>query len=1234
MSSPKPSRLPRLVKLGVGAGLLVALFGFLAPLVAAPLVRGFAEDALEDALHAEASIGSLSLSWGGDVQVGDVRLVDLQGRPLARVESLEVSIAPLEALGGTFRFDVRVRGVEAHVHQEPDGSWSVQTLLREDTSAGGTDDPGDEDEPGPLALYGPLRLEGGRVVVHAANGGVEVRELEFGARFAGPDVPAEIEGRARVVGEAGGGSVSMRGALPGDPGRLSDVEDLSAFVELTIDDDLELAAFAPLASSLAPVEGLTGVLSGSTRLAVAPGLVVQASGGFEVADLGLRGPREGEAPLRLRRVRLDARTGPAADGVPEATVELLADDAVQLTLRTRSVDDRLTGSADLALGIGRIGELARGWVPLREGLRLEGEGSGSLAFAYDLTSGAGSVEGRLYATELAAFDPARGPIDLADLSTIECVVDAAYTPGPDAGDDTLEVRTLTAGVGPFSLEGRGSLAALDGHTPRLGPSRFRMTANLDEAAGLLASLGDFGTTLGGYVTAQVEASGDEVLGVDAHLDVRELLVGMDGAMPVRYGSLEATANGTLNAVTRTLALDTLGLSMEGLEVAGEMRVDGSGDVPRIAGNLTSTVHPARLPDWVRDLAGADLGGTPLAATLTLAGTPEDLSIRGGVKGDRLRVTLRPDQADTGDGAARASEPTPLVQERLDLAFDVTLTGPSLRVTRLEASSSTGSARVTGDVRWGGEAPQVQVDAGLEANVATLLADLGPLLGPGIAAGGVDAAGDLTSTWSADTTDGIIRVEGDLTVGQFAMSVAPEPGGPPERALRVTDPELRVGLTAAVDPRAARLDLTRLELASGFVSGQMRGRLSGYDTLGQPGSPARLDGVQGEFSYLPDELGVVLSPWLPGTLTGAEREECRFTLEGPLARMARADGPEGAGEDEGLGGLALLEDLRGEVHIGVGRFASSVIELTGDLDVRLADTGTELAGTFAANEGELALAGNLVLSEEGGSTLALDVKDLQANSGLGPVLSYVHPAFAAANSVQGTTIGGILSCDLDLAYSGPLTPRVLAGGWEALPKQHIHGSGTFAIDQAVLRGSPLISELLAKLEVGEEGRFEIRPIQLNVQAGRISYHKPWRWTVSGAETSFTGSVGLDETLALRWSIPITREMAQKNSFLRPLEGTTLDIPIGGTITRPKLELDDLLGDVAKSALKKELGDALGLGGGSDDPGQLLKQADQLWGSGRKKDAAAVYQRIRKEFKLSLVYALNRDRIKERAGYTGP
>ena len=56
---------------------------------------------------------------------------------------------------------------------------------------------------------------------------------------------------------------------------------------------------------------------------------------------------------------------------------------------------------------------------------------------------------------------------------------------------------------------------------------------------------------------------------------------------------------------------------------------------------------------------------------------------------------------------------------------------------------------------------------------------------------------------------------------------------------------------------------------------------------------------------------------------------------------------------------------------------------------------------------------------------------------------------------------------------------------------------------------------------------------------------------------------------------------------------------------------------------------GGGGAKDDPGSLLSQADDLWNAGKKSEAAAIYKRLRDDFKLSVVYALNKDRIKDRS-----
>jgi hypothetical protein len=80
--------------------------------------------------------------------------------------------------------------------------------------------------------------------------------------------------------------------------------------------------------------------------------------------------------------------------------------------------------------------------------------------------------------------------------------------------------------------------------------------------------------------------------------------------------------------------------------------------------------------------------------------------------------------------------------------------------------------------------------------------------------------------------------------------------------------------------------------------------------------------------------------------------------------------------------------------------------------------------------------------------------------------------------------------------------------------------------------------------------------------------------------------------------------------------------------------DALAGLGRTLVRDGLSQALGLGDraeGDPDPGALLKEADRLWKQGAKAEAATIYKRIRKEFKLTLVYTLNRDRIKKRGHY---
>jgi hypothetical protein len=94
------------------------------------------------------------------------------------------------------------------------------------------------------------------------------------------------------------------------------------------------------------------------------------------------------------------------------------------------------------------------------------------------------------------------------------------------------------------------------------------------------------------------------------------------------------------------------------------------------------------------------------------------------------------------------------------------------------------------------------------------------------------------------------------------------------------------------------------------------------------------------------------------------------------------------------------------------------------------------------------------------------------------------------------------------------------------------------------------------------------------------------------------------------------------------------------------LRQLAQKAAKKKLAEEtgLGDLEGLGGlgglggllggnreSQEDSKQLLEQADALWDQGKKRKAAKIYRRLEKEFKLTSVYLLNRDRIEERADF---
>ena len=70
--------------------------------------------------------------------------------------------------------------------------------------------------------------------------------------------------------------------------------------------------------------------------------------------------------------------------------------------------------------------------------------------------------------------------------------------------------------------------------------------------------------------------------------------------------------------------------------------------------------------------------------------------------------------------------------------------------------------------------------------------------------------------------------------------------------------------------------------------------------------------------------------------------------------------------------------------------------------------------------------------------------------------------------------------------------------------------------------------------------------------RRVYHRGLTLVIGTTPITTQGSVGMDESLALMAEVPINARLLGVDLSLGALEGTTLKIPIGGTLNKPKLD----------------------------------------------------------------------------------
>lgn len=182
-----------------------------------------------------------------------------------------------------------------------------------------------------------------------------------------------------------------------------------------------------------------------------------------------------------------------------------------------------------------------------------------------------------------------------------------------------------------------------------------------------------------------------------------------------------------------------------------------------------------------------------------------------------------------------------------------------------------------------------------------------------------------------------------------------------------------------------------------------------------------------------------------------------------------------------------------------------------------------------------------------------------------ILVHINPLLRGC-----AVIGGRISVDV-ASCSVPLDADVL--------QRELAFEATLSLTNAVFAPAGVLNELLALAGLGgRELRLESYALPVSCRNGRIT-PAPMRASVAGHPLVFSGSVGLDQTVNMLMQTPLSEELVGK-SVAKYTEGLTLDIAIGGTITRPRIDRDGtraqlqkLTREAARGAAVQELGGAL-------------------------------------------------------------
>ncbi len=186
------------------------------------------------------------------------------------------------------------------------------------------------------------------------------------------------------------------------------------------------------------------------------------------------------------------------------------------------------------------------------------------------------------------------------------------------------------------------------------------------------------------------------------------------------------------------------------------------------------------------------------------------------------------------------------------------------------------------------------------------------------------------------------------------------------------------------------------------------------------------------------------------------------------------------------------------------------------------------------------------------------KDIQIDKEMAhELLQYVNPIFANVTSVSGIT---------DFQCEKLVIPMTAGMGNKA------EVIGTFSANDVLLQASGLLDQILKA--TGEDKRGEIlkiHPTRIVLKDGVVRYDD-MQIDIGDNPINFGGAIGPNEKLDMTVTLPWTFKGLTARTDGKRQAGQRIPVPLGGTVTRPKLDLTKLLQqpDVIKNVFKDLFG----------------------------------------------------------------